>query len=430
MTVMKPHSLLGRDFPLVTAYSPALPIGGRLTCIAAAALSLVGCYNNNNRYSFNAYNVPNSVVIADMNGDGAMDIAYAATRIDGGYPNPGFAGVILQNAAALGTFQPSVDTTIGFNPSTLAVGNVDGLSGPDLVTSNSNSASVSVLLQDSTATGKLLAAANISTGGVPYDVAIGDLNNDGRLDIAVADAGASNNVVVLFQSATTAGTFQAPSTLVVGNPSTAVAIADINGDGRPDLVVANEDSAGIGRVSIFYQSTTTPGTFLPRVDVAAGTEPLSVKIGDLNGDGRADIVVANAGPGFNGTGSSGVSVLLQSAITPGTFLPAVTYATARGSVCVAIGDLNNDGRPDLAVANTGGSRTGTVSVLLQDATRPGTFLAATNYPGVFEPLGIAIGNLNGDIFPDIAAADGNHATIMFNSATMPGIFGAPVLVGQ
>jgi hypothetical protein len=108
----------------------------------------------------------------------------------------------------------------------------------------------------------------------------------------------------------------------------------------------------------------------------------------------------------------------------------VTYATARGSLCVVIADLNNDGNNDLAVANSGGSLSGSISILLQDATRPGIFLAATNYRGMYEPLGLAIGNLDGDALPDIAVADGSRATVMFNSAATPGTFSAPVAVGQ
>jgi hypothetical protein len=391
-------------------------------------VGLAACNDDNDPITYPPYDASNSVAVIDMNGDGAPDIVFAATHIDGTYPNPGFAGVILQNIAAPGTFQTSLITPVGSNPSTLAVGNLDSASAADVVVANATSANISVLLHDLTITNaQLQTARNTTTGGIPYDVAVGDLNNDGLPDLAVADAGTSNNVIVLFRDPASPGNSLPAVTLAVGNPSTSVAIGDLNGDGRADLAVTNIASGGVGRVTIFFQSLTTAGTFAGRLDLPVGTEPLSVKIRDLNNDGRADIAVANAGSGI---GTAGVSVLLQSSATPGTFSPAVTYATARGSNCVAIEDLNNDGFYDLAVANTGGTRTGSISILLQDATHPGSFLTATNYPGLYQPLGLAIGNLNSDFLPDIAIADGPRATVMFNSATTPGTFSAPVAVGQ
>jgi hypothetical protein len=402
----------------------------RSVLVGAVLMGIAAC-DDDEAPVYPVYDVSNSVAIADMNGDTAADIVFAATHVDGTYPNPGFAGVILQSSTAPGTFQTSLNTVVGANPSTLAIGNLDNASGPDVVIANANSANISVLLHDPVIPNAQLPTANaIAVGGVPYDVAVGDLNGDGLPDMAVADAGTSNTVSVLLRNPASPGNFFPITTLPVGNPSTSVAIGDLNGDNRADLIVANVASGGIGRVTIFFQSAITPGTFSGRSDIAAGTEPLSVKIGDLNNDGRTDIAVANEGPGSTGSGTSGVSVLLQSATTAGAFSPAVTYATARGSVCVAIGDLNNDGLRDLAVANTGGSRTGTVSVLLQDASRPGSFLSATNYPGINQPLGVAIGNLNNDFLADIAVADGSRATVMFNVATTPGTFAAAVSVGR
>jgi hypothetical protein len=413
-------------YSLTPAKKVSRPI--RAVLIGAMAIGLAAC--NDDEPVFPVYDVPNSVAVIDMNGDSVPDVVFTATHIDGSYPNAGFAGVILQNATARGTFQSSLTTPVGYNPSTLAVGDLDSASASDIVVANATSANVSVLLHDpAISNAQLLPAHNIAVGGVPYDVAVGDLNGDGLPDIAVADASSNNTVVLLMRDPASPGNFLPAVTLAVGNPSTSVAIGDLNGDGRNDLIVTNVATGGIGWVSVFFQSATTAGEFPGRLDIAAGTQPLSVKIGDLNNDGRADIAVANEGPAANGSGSSGVSVLLQTS-TPGTFSPAVTYATARGSLCVAIADLNNDGSNDLAVANSGGTPSGSISILLQDTTRPGIFLAATNYRGMYEPLGLAIGNLDGDALPDIAVADGSRATVMFNSAATPGTFSSPVAIGQ
>ncbi|MBC7982213.1 MAG: VCBS repeat-containing protein, partial [Candidatus Obscuribacterales bacterium] len=230
------------------------------------------------------------------------------------------------------------------------------------------------------------------------------------------------------QNPASPGNFLAPTTIAIGNRSTAVATGDVDGDGTTDIAVANQDSGGnTGRVSVFLNAAGNTGVFT-RVDAVAGTEPIAVKIGDVDGDGLADLIVANEGPGLYGMGTSGVSVLLQT--VAGTFLAPVTYATARGTVSVAVGDVNSDSLPDLVTANRGGSSTGTISVLLQDATRPGVFFSAVNYAGICEPLSVALGDLNQDGRIDIAVADGDRATVMFQSTITAGTFAAPVKVGQ
>jgi hypothetical protein len=166
------------------------------------------------------------------------------------------------------------------------------------------------------------------------------------------------------------------------------------------------------------------------VVVPAGAQPNAVRVADVNGDGLADIIVANVGPGTDSTGSTGVSVLLQDGAHPGSFFAAVTYATQGGSVDVAVGDLNGDGKPDLVVANLAPSQTGSISVLLQDGAHPGSFLSATTYLGFGQPLGVAIADLNNDGHPDIAVADSATALILLQNASAPGTFAQAVQVGN
>jgi len=403
---------------------------------AATLFMLGGCHDDDrvSTLSFQPYDAPNSVVIADLDNDGKNDLAVAYTRIDNTYPNTGYAGVILQSHTAAGTFQKSVDALIGTNPSIIALGNLDEANGVDLVTANAGSNNVSVLLQTATA-GQFSAAANVaannSSSGIANDIAVGDLNGDGIADLAVADVSLNANVDLLFQDPANHGKFLAPTYLSVGNPVQSVAIGDVNGDGLADVVVSSYDVYGNnGLVSVFIQNPAAHGTFLARADYSAGARPACVKIADVNGDGKLDLIVANRGPGSDHLGSSGVSVLLQSSTTAGTFTAPVTYATSYGSINVAVGDLNGDGKPDLVVANLGGSWNGSISVLLQNGTQPGVFNAATNYPGVYLPLSVAIGDLNGDGKPDIAAADGDRATVLFQSATTAGVFAMPVMVGN
>src|SRR5262249_11426204 len=156
--------------------------------------------------------------------------------------------------------------------------------------------------------------------------------------------------------------FMAPVQLPTGLTTASVAVADLNGDGAADLVATGYDANGNhGVVLVFLQVSAQPGTFMSPVSYPAGAAPQSVKIADLNGGGLPDLVVANFGPGSDGSGMAGVSVLLQDAAKPGTFLAPVSYPAYGGAIDVAVGDLNGDGKPDVAVASLAPVPTASIS---------------------------------------------------------------------
>jgi hypothetical protein len=392
---------------------------------------LASCHYGSD-YSFPTINVPNSIAIADVDGDGTPDLLVATTADQGSIQNPGFANVILGNHSSPGTFHTGVRyATTGNNPSSIAVLDLTRSGSLDLVVANFAAGSVSVFMHGASP-GTYQTAVSVATGGQPNQVASGDINGDGKPDLVLADASATGGAIVLLQDPANPGKFLAPVSLAVSaNSAAAVAIGDLNGDGAPDIVAATSDANGNnGAIYVFYQNATTRGTFLAPVTVPAGAQPEAVRIADVNGDGLPDIAVANLDPGADGTGSAGVSVLLQDAAHPGSFLAPVTYATQGDAIDVAVADLNGDGKPDLVVANLEPGPSGSVSVLLQDPARPGVFLAATSYRGFGLPLAVAIGDLNGDGHPDIAVADGVSATVMLQIATAPGTFAQAVQVGK
>lgn len=401
------------------------------TGLTALLGTLASCHYGSN-YRLSTIDVPNAIAIADVNGDGVPDLLVATTADQGNPDNPGFANIILGNHGSPGTFHTGVTyPTTGNDPSSLAVADLTRSGSLDLVVANFGAGSVSVFMHGASP-GTYQTAVNVTTGGQPNQVVIGDINGDGKPDLVIADVSATGNAIVLFQDPANPGQFLAPMNLPINaNSAAAVAIGDLNGDGAPDIVAATFDANGNnGAIYIFYQNVATRGTFLAPVTFPAGAQPQAVRIADVNGDGLPDIVVANLGPGTDGTGSAGVSVLLQDAAHPGRFLPPVTYATQAQAVDVAVADLNGDGKPDLVVANLGPAPTGSVSVLLQDPAHPGVFLSATSYAGLGQPLSVAIADLNGDGHPDIAVADGATATVMLQSATTPGTFAQAVQVGN
>jgi len=423
--------------PLINFAVSTINTRGRFAGYAALAAllatALTGCDDRDDidLPPIQPYDAPNSVVIADLDNDGRNDLAVAYTHVDNNFPNAGYVSAIIQSHSSAGTFTKGIDTAIGYNPAIIAAGNLDEANGIDVVTANAYSNNVSLLLQGTTA-GQFSAASNLTlsttTTTYPNSVAVGDANGDGLADIVVADQSTGGNVYVLLQDPANHGHFLTPITLANPNAVSSVTIADLNADGLNDVVATSYDRYGDnGIASVFIQNPSSHGTFLTRADFAAGAVPSAVKIADVDGDGRPDLIVADRG--FSHVGNYGVSVLFQSSTTAATFLAPVTYVTAYGAIDVAVGDLNNDGKPDLVVANLGGSWTGSVSVLLQDPAHAGVFTAPTNYAGLYGPLGVAIGDLNGDGKPDIAAADGNRAAVMFQASTA-GTFNNLVAIGN
>jgi voltage-gated potassium channel Kch len=398
---------------------------------ALAASALIGglgaCgYGDHGDYFyFTPYNIYSSIVVGDFDGDGAADLALAGAYITGSSPDAGFVSVIRGNPAAAGTFMKGVHYAVGVDPSNLVVADFNGDGHPDFVT---NSDPISFLLQNPSALGTFSAGASLSAG-LPNNMAAADLNNDGRVDLVVA---ACSSVLVYLQSGS--GTFTAPTSIPTpaGLCATAVAIGDINGDGKPDLVVTAAGSSGTnGAAWLLPQDPANAGSFISGATLTVGQRPVAVHLADLNGDSLLDIVVLNEGSVFNGV-SSTVSVLLQSA-TPGAFLPAVSYTTGAHSEDFAVGDLNGDGRLDLVVANIEsqpGAGDSAIVVLLQNPASAGAFLAPAAYAGVSNPFSVAIGDLNGDGKPDIAAADDNGAEVLFQVPGAPGTFQAAVNAGN
>jgi hypothetical protein len=234
---------------------------------------------------------------------------------------------------------------------------------------------------------------NYAVGSYPDSVAIGDFNGDGKRDLAVANSGSKNVSVLLGNGA---GSFGKPRNFAAGAGQTSVAIGDFNGDGNPDLAVTNSGSSNSGSGNVSVLLGNGAGRFGTPRNFVVGRLPASVAIGDLNRDGNPDLAVAN-----RGSSSISVSVLLGNG--DGTFGAARNFALNSGPTSVAIGDFNGDGNPDLALAR----RAYVVSVLLGNGD--GTFGAKTDFGVGLGPSSVAIEDLNGDGNPDLAvAASGSY----------------------
>ncbi len=452
-------TFLAADNPVLATDAPAVITG---TTVAASARFVSNVTALKPTFETTGVNVLVGST-AQISGNTAQDfrdpVTYTVVAEDGSSKN-------YTVTLATPSFAPKVDFATGLDPSSVAIADFNRDGKPDLAVANGNAATVSVLL-DTTVTGSLIptfsAKQDFATGSGPVSVAIGDFNGDGKLDLAVANQ--SGTVSILLGTTATGAaspTFAAKVDLATGPNATSMAIADFNGDGKPDLAVTHQ---GPGEsVSILLNTTAanaaTP-SFSAKVEFDVGPVPFSVAVGDLNRDGKPDVVVATVGgfrpvsvlinltatdavtPSFaakdevligensqavtvgdvNGDGIPdlviadanpvGALVMLNTTAMGAattSYAPAAVFASGIGPSSIVIGDLNGDGTSDLAVA----SRSATVGVLLgttaTGALTP-SFLPRIEFSTGFEPTSIAMGDFNGDGKPDLASANFNPDTV-------------------
>ena len=323
------------------------------------------------------------------------------------------------NAATVG-FKPAVNYAVGTAPRAVASGDFNGDGKVDLAVANAGNAgvgddgSVSILLGNGD--GTFQPANNIPAGKNPLSIAVGDFDGDNRLDLVVADSGSDTAGVLLGNGD---GTFRSSVGYATGVGPTSIALGDFDGDSRLDLVVLNNGSS---TVSVLLSNGD--GTFQSHLDHAVGSVPSAVAIGDFNGDGRLDLVVAN---GRNANGG----VLLGNG--DGTFQSEVSYGLF---FSVAVGDFNSDSRLDLMLTRPVGTSaiadlwTGNADGTFSSSTMPDTGVCQNRYP--------IAADFNGDGKLDLAimggfsvqdgVCAGHHLDVLVLAGNGDGTFQASVIL--
>jgi hypothetical protein len=347
-----------------------------------------------------AGSLPRSMAVTDLNGDGRRDIVTGndlslsiSVLLSG---EAGFAGAVtypVPDGAPLAYFVA------------VAVGDVTGDGVPDLVAAGFNTDFIRVFAGDGTGTFTEAPAIALNSADIPTSIALADVNGDRRPDIVVT-IGSYAQVMVLL--ARKGGGFGRGPTFPSGRGPRALAIADVDADGDLDLLTANEVSAD---VSILAGNGA--GSFArPRsIATGPGTIPVSVAAGDVNGDGLLDIVSSNlatARPGAPAT----VSVMVGDG--EGGFAAAQQHIVGQGAGDldidppgqVAIADITADGRADIAVTLPVGNL-----IALLAGTAEGELAAAVRFPVAAGPQAIAIADVTGDGNPDMVSSNGVAASV-------------------
>ncbi|OON68000.1 hypothetical protein B0919_15145 [Hymenobacter sp. CRA2] len=315
---------------------------------------------------------PRSIATGDLDGDGDLDMAVV---------NANSHSVSIRFNDGTGVFAGIVNLTTLLNPAAVVLADMDADGDLDLLVAHYGSGSIatnSLLLSRNNGRGVFGAPVVTALSSNPRDLAVGDMDADGDLDVVTANYD-SNQATVCFNDGS--GTLTPAALIAVGSQPTAVELGDVDNDGDLDLLSAN---AGSNNVSV--RLNIGSGYFLAGPDVPVGATPADLAVADVNGDGSVDIVTANAG--------NTASVSLNGG--SGAFGPAGTVPLAGPAKVLVVADIDSDGDLDLLV-----SHSGTDNVSLRFNNGSGAFGGTAALPTGLGTEALAAADLDGDADLDL-----------------------------
>ena len=331
------------------------------------------------------------VVLADLDGDGKPDMVTTHGNLAGGGGGGATQFFVYQNGSSTGGsigFFTGTGFTAGTNPASAVAADIDGDGKLDLVVANfgnrlTNTGSIMVFRNTSTGAGSFSFAtptAYTTNINSPYDVKVADFDGDGKLDIVAAcNLATGAGYASVYRNTSTSGsiTITAVSTYTVGTNPEFVDVGDIDGDGKKDMVVTNFGSAN---VSAIRNTSTGSGSisFSTAVNFTTGTNPSGCSLTDFDGDGKLDGALVNRTSGtltvFKNTATSG-------SISSSSFATGVSFSTNNSPTNLVTVDLDGDSKLDAIVTNQG---VGNISVYRNQilATEPTTAASGLTFTGI------------------------------------------------
>jgi hypothetical protein len=371
-----------------------------------------GCHELQERRDMLLGPYPNDLAVADLNGDTRKDIVVLHTGVYRGEHVPGSISILLQSPAGLAT-EP-ITYTVGVNPRRVVIGDVTGDNRADIVVSSEDNLDVLVQQPD----GHFILTTVMSTPKFlqAYEIGIADFTGDGRNDIALHQTGQLNVPLVRIYRQVGGGVFAlyaslaTPADVSIGGASS-MAVGDVTGDGRADIVTTFSANVPAARIFLFAQKANH--TFANGTPIETQDNPTNAKIVDMNHDGRLDVVVMNNGYGAYTIHHQQPNGTLGPAIMVSTSYEVQSTAFTRDS---DFGDITGDGKPDLAytsiniglaVVAQGAVPTCPKPPLPPPALPPAFLYGIINYPNLELLVG---GDVNGDGRQDFVATELNLGT--------------------
>jgi hypothetical protein len=340
--------------------------------------------------------LPRALATGDFNADGKSDLAIAVS----GSGLDSAVTVLLGDGAGGFAPGPGSPLPIGRYPSSIVAADMDGDGHLDLVIAGGEN---TILLMGDGAGGFARGTPTFPPGSA----IVADFNGDGRLDIVRLNLGDDGAVVLLNGgpvSATWIGPgFQSGEFIATGHLPISAVAGDFNGDGAVDLAVTNSgsDNVAVELGDGNGHFSPAPGT---SIQFAPGSYPAGIVTGDFNGDNNLDLAIALAG-------SNNISVWLGNGAGGFTAAPPMPVGAVTGPFWLTAGDFNGDGKADLAVANNGAS---TITVLLGDGT--GQFAVGGKFAAGGNPYPIAVADFNGDGRTDLVTANDSKVIVLLGAS--------------